>query len=175
MAPTLSSQPFSQAMISEHNWERPMSSEAGTHHISGFCPFCPFAPAAHPLITSSLGTQCNNRTKEPGLFPFVFLSFEARQLRQAITPTARPSHVRLTPPGAAKLLARGYCTSAPGAHQHQVPMVQRCGRLPRQGRAGWHIPHKAALCSSALALTEHLGSQLSCFHLQTSHHLKRDH
>lgn len=169
MAPTLSAQAFSQAMISEHNWERSMSSEAGTHHISGFCPFCPFTPAAHPLITSSLGTQCNNHTKEPGLFPFVFLSFEARQLRRAITPTTQPSHVRLTPPGAARLLHEGT------AHQQQVPMVRRYGRLPRQGWAGWHTPHKAALCSSALALTEHLGSQLSCFYLQTSHHLKRDH
>lgn len=70
-----------------------MSSEPGTHHISGFCRFClfcPLPPTAHPLITSSLGRQCSNRTKEPGSFPFVLLSFEARQSRGAITPTTRP-------------------------------------------------------------------------------------
>lgn len=129
MAPTLSAPALFPGHDPRTHWERPMSSEAGTHHISGFCRFClfcPFPPAAHPLITSSLGRQCNNRTKEPGLFPFVFLSFEAQQLRRAITPMAQPSHVRLS-------ASRG--SQAPQhrgtAHQHQVTVGQCCGTLAR--------------------------------------------
>lgn len=131
-----------------------MSSEAGTHHISRscqFCLFCPFPPAAHPLITSSLGRQCNNHTKESGLFPFVLLFFEARQLRRAITPAARPSHVRLTAcQGSQAPRHEGSVPPAPG---DRGPALWKVGKAELGGLA-----RGAALCSSALALTEHLSS-----------------
>lgn len=131
-----------------------MSSEAGTHHISRscqFCLFCPFPPAAHPLITSSLGRQCNNHTKESGLFPFVLLFFEARQLRRAITPAARPSHVRLTAcQGSQAPRHEGSVPPAPG---DRGPALWKVGKAELGGLA-----RGAALCSSALALTEHLSA-----------------
>lgn len=127
MAPTLCAPALFPGHDPRTHWERPVSSEVGTHHISGFCLFCPFPPAAHPLITSSLGRQCNNRTKAPGFFPFVFLSFEARQLRRAITPMAHhgPAHC-----------PRGGRGAPRHRHQHQVtPGADRQGRA---GRAGTH-------------------------------------
>lgn len=136
-----------------------MFSEAGTYHILGFCwfcLFCPFPPAAHPLITSSLGRQCNNRTEESGLFPFVLLSFGARQLRRAITPMVWPSHIRLTASqGSQAPRHEGTVSQAPG---DRVPVLWKVGKAEPG-----ELAYRAALCSTSLAFTEHLGSQLSCF------------
>lgn len=159
MAPILSAPALFQGHDPRTHWERPMSSEGGTHHISGFCLFCPFPPAAHPLITSSLGRQCNNRTKEPGLFPFVSLSFEALQL-------SHHAH------GPAIAASRG----SPAPEHHTSAPGDRGPVLWHVGKAS-NVPHTPRGCPLLPSPGPHRAPWLSAlvlFHLQTSHHLKRD-